>query len=60
MMRTRAIFGKARCKPLRQCSIHMVPFGTVSAVIYDHSIYHVGLLCKCEGLHIVVFSLNFH
>ena len=62
MMRTRAIFGKARCKPWRQCSIHMVPFGMVSAVIYEHFIFHVGLLCKCEDLHILlplVFSLNY-
>lgn len=35
MMRTRRIFGMALCKPWQQSSIHMVPFGTVSAVIYQ-------------------------
>lgn len=35
MMRTRAIFGTALCKLWRQSSILMVPFGTVSAVIYE-------------------------
>lgn len=35
MMRTRVIFGTALCKLWRQSSILMVPFGTVSAVIYE-------------------------